>query len=437
MSQDDAWMVTARLLRRSGFGTTGPEVDAAVGGGSTQLVRQILAGRTDGDAGARSTPAPQFAALPTRAKSESKEQKAARNKQLRDQTSTLTAWWLRRMVAVQHPFDEKLTFLWHNHFATSAQKVRSAPAMLAQNEKLRALGRGDFHTLAYAMLTDAAMLRWLDGEKNTEKAPNENLGREFMELFALGHGNGYTETDVREGARALTGWRINPDGSTSVRPAQHDAGSKTLLGVTGNLDAAGYCDAVLGAPGSARYVLTSMWSLLVSATPPGDATLARLLDAYGPDRNLTAALSAMLGSPEQSAARGSIVISPVEWAIGAVRTLRIPLTDDKSVQQLAGVLKLLGQLPFYPPSVGGWPAGQAWLSTAAADGRMQAAAGWARSGDITPVRAAAIGDRIDAAGYFLGIGAFSDRTTSVLRGLVNDPVTLVAVAMNTPEYLTN
>ncbi len=120
----------------------------------------------------------------------------------------LSGWWLRRMVAVGQPLHEKLTLLWHNHFATSAQKVRAASHMAAQNQKLRTGSLGDFRSLAYSMLTDAAMLRWLDGQTNTAKAPNENLAREFMELFTLGHGNGYTEDDVREGARALTGWVI-------------------------------------------------------------------------------------------------------------------------------------------------------------------------------------------------------------------------------------
>jgi len=437
VTQNDEWIDTARLLRRTGFGTTGPEVDAAVATGRAAYLGQILASDPNADLGARATPAPHLEPVAAVGKSATKEQKAAHNQQLAAQTTALTAWWLRRMVAVQRPFGEKLTFLWHNHFATSAQKVRQAPLMLAQNEKLRTLGKSDFHNLAYAMLTDAAMLRWLDGEQNTAKAPNENLAREFMELFALGHGNGYTETDVREGARALTGWRINPDGSTSLRPPLHDAKSKTLLGRTGNFDAIGYCDAVLGAPAASPYVLTRLWAQLVSATPPSNGTLANVLDAYGSGRNLAAAFSAMLSSPEQSAALGSIVAGPVEWAIGAVRTLRVLLTEDKAVQQLAGVLRLLGQLPFYPPSVGGWPAGQAWLSTAAADGRMQAAATWARIGDITPVRSAAISSRIDTVGYLLGIGTFSDRTAAVLRSVVNDPVTLVAVAMNTPEYLTN
>ncbi|WP_460009932.1 DUF1800 family protein, partial [Mycobacterium avium] len=110
------------------------------------------------------------------------------NQQLTEQQGVLSDWWIRRMVVVRQPFHEKLTLLWHNHFATSAQKVRVAAQMAAQNQKLRTLSLGDFGTLAYAMLTDAAMLRWLDGQTSTAKAPNENLAREFMELFALGHG---------------------------------------------------------------------------------------------------------------------------------------------------------------------------------------------------------------------------------------------------------
>ena len=151
------------------------------------------------------------------------------------------------MVTVQEPLHERITLAWHNHFATSAQKVRSAAEMVAQNRTLRSLGTGDFSALAYAMLTDPAMLRWLDGQNNTAKAPNENLSREFMELFALGHGNGYTETDVREGARALTGWTIK-DRRRGLRPEAPRPGTKTFLGVTGSLGTREFCDAVLARP---------------------------------------------------------------------------------------------------------------------------------------------------------------------------------------------
>jgi len=190
------------------------------------------------------------------------------NRQLSEQQGVLSDWWLRRMVTVGQPVHEKLTLLWHNHFATSAQKVRSAAQMAAQNQKLRTLALGDFRSLAYTMLTDAAMLRWLDGQSNTAKAPNENLAREFMELFALGHGNGYTEDDVRNGARALTGWVIGADGRTSMIPKRHDGGPKKLFGLTSNFDAAEFCDTVLAQPKSAEHVAGRLWQQLASDDPP-------------------------------------------------------------------------------------------------------------------------------------------------------------------------
>ncbi len=437
MVQSEAWTAAARLLRRTGFGTTGRVVDAAVRQGTAAHLRQILAADARVDPGVRATPAPRFDPVAAPGKNATKEQRAAHNKQLAEQLDALTAWWLRRMVAAEQPFGEKLTFLWHNHFATSAQKVQQAPLMLAQNEKLRSLGRGDFRALAYAMLTDAAMLHWLDGEKNTAKAPNENLSREFIELFTLGQGNGYTESDVRDGARALTGWRINPDGSTTMRPNLHDERPKTLLGSTGNLDAAGFCDTVLSQPASARFVISRTWQQLASSTPPNPELLDRLVQAYGPRRDLAAVLSAMLGAPEFPAAQNSVIVGPVEWLIGAVRALQVPITSNAAIAKVVAALRLLGQIPFYPPSVGGWPAGQAWLSTAAADARMQTAMALAGTGDLGPVRAAPTGERLDATGYLLGVGAWSARSTEVLRKAANDPVALVGIALNTPEYLTN
>ena len=122
----------------------------------------------------------------------------------------LQLWWLRRMLAVTHPIHERLTWTWHDHFATSIEKVGHAAAMCAQNEKLRTLGRGDFRKLAQAMLTDPAMIYWLDGQANTKESPNENLARETMELFCLGHGNGYSEKDVKAAAASLTGLTLYP-----------------------------------------------------------------------------------------------------------------------------------------------------------------------------------------------------------------------------------
>jgi uncharacterized protein (DUF1800 family) len=430
------WDATARVLKRTGFGTTGSAVDAAqASGGGAAHVARVLAANPVPDPGVVATPMPSFAAVAAVGKSATKQQRQQHNQQLEAQILALTSWWVRRMVAVQEPFTEKLTFCWHNHFATAASKVRDASWLAAQNQTLRANGLGNFRTLALAMLTDAAMLRWLDGEQNVAGAPNENLSREFMELFALGHGDGYTEDDVREGARALTGWRIHPDGTTYLVAKLHDQGSKTFLGVTGNLDQTGYCDAVLARTAGPAYLATRWWGQLVSDVPPPAAVITRLVSAYGADRSTSGLFGAMLTAPEFAAAQGSLVVDPLEWLIGAVRVLHVPMTTDAAAKKLLAVLRGLGQVPFDPPNVSGWPSGQAWLSTAAADLRMQAAAALVAGGDISTVTDAGPSSRLDAAAYLLGLSTWSTRTAATLQGLA--PPALVAAALNSPEYLTN
>ncbi|OHV05060.1 DUF1800 domain-containing protein [Mycobacterium talmoniae] len=436
-TQSDRWIATARALRRAGFGVTGPQVDAVAAQDWSAYVDAALDLDPDADPGAQATPMPTLPAPHAPGKGPSTEQRKQYNRQLSEQMAALSAWWLRRMAAVDQPIHEKLTLLWHNHFATSAQKVRVADFMAAQNQKLRTLALGDFRTLAYAMLTDAAMLRWLDGQSNTAKAANENLAREFMELFALGHGNGYTEADVRAGARALTGWVIKADGDTVLAPKRHDDTAKTLLGSTGDFDAVGFCDTVLAQPKSPAYVAGRLWQQLASDDAPSAAALDRMLAAYGPGRDLRALTAAILTDTEFLGARGAVVDTPVEWLVGVIRALRVPLDHPKRIKMVDATLTALGQRPFYPPNVGGWPRGQVWLSTASAGERLRAAGNLARAGDLSGVEDTGAGDRIDAVGYLIGVGAWSDRTVAALKPLARQPVRLVAAAVNTPEYLTS
>jgi len=435
--QSAQWIATARTLRRAGFGVTGPEVDAVVSQDWPSHVDAMLSANPDADPGAIATPVPALDVPRAPGKGATPAARNQYNQQLSEQQRVLSDWWVRRMVSVGQPVHEKLTLLWHNHFATSAQKVRVAAHMAAQNQKLRTLSLGDFRTLAYAMLTDAATLRWLDGLSNTAKAPNENLAREFMELFALGHGNGYTENDVRNGARALTGWVIGADGQTSVFPKRHDAGAKTLFGATRNFDAAGFADAVLAQPKSAEYVAGRLWQQLASDEPPSQQALDRLVAAYGPGRNLRALTRAILTDSEFTGGRAAVVNTPIEWLVGVMRALRVPI-DEPAQRKLAdATLRALGQRPFYPPSVGGWPHGQVWLSTASAGARLRAATRLARDGDLSSIEGSSPGDRIDAVGYLIGVGAWSARTARALQPLVRQPAQLVAAAVNTPEYLTS
>jgi uncharacterized protein (DUF1800 family) len=422
----------ALLLRRTGFGTTGPEVEAATARGYEATVDALLA--PGADPGATATPPPDLGGGPARVpKPEDKAARRAYARELKADSQALALWWLDRMVQVRNPLVERLTFTWHGHWATSLQKVRSPAMMLTQNETLRRLGRGDFRELARAMVRDPALLVWLDGQRNRKGKPNENLARELMELFTLGVGH-YAEADVREAARALTGWRVNRAAATAAPvPGQHDDGAKTVLGVTGDLDDRGLVDLLTARPESAAFVATRLWSRLGSASLP-PATLARLVSAYGPGRDVTALLRALFLDPAFRADRSSLIATPVEYVVGVHRALRLTVPrDGRAGTELLATLTALGQVPFRPPSVGGWPGGVAWLSTAATRERLTFAAAAAKRADLDAVAAAT--DRPAAVAGLLGVEKWTDRTLGALRDAAADPPRLVTLALVSPEYV--
>ena len=193
---------------------------------------------------------------------------------------------------------------------------------------------------------------------------------------------------------------------------------------------------MLAQPGSARYLATRLWGQFVSGDAPSAAVVDRLVAAYGGNRNIAALLADLLGGPHFDQAWGTVVASPVEWLVGAVRSLRVPIADDAAAKKLVAVLRALGQIPFYPPNVSGWPSGQAWLSTAAADARLRAATALARAAQA-PLPAGSVSSRLDTVGQLLGVGTWSTRSAAALRDASADPHRLVAVALNTPEYLTD
>ena len=421
-----------RLLDRLGLGPRPGELGPATSAGFDATLSALT--RASGpDPGVAATPAPTFAPQTRVPRDAGQQTRRAQNQLLAGQGRTLQLWWLDRMAAAQQPFAERMTWFWHGHFATSIQKVRFASLMGTQNETQRRLGRGDFRALAQAMIVDPAMLVWLDGGGNRVGKPNENLAREFMELFSLGVGN-YTETDVRQAARALTGWRVARGTDTATFAARvHDPGPETVLGSSGSLDASGLVDLLLRRPASPRFVAGRMWTRFVSDTPPDPATLDRLTAAYGPGHDITALLTEAVRSPAFRDPASVLVKEPVLWLVGALRALRAPASALPAAT-LTGALAGLGQVPFAPHDVGGWPAGTPWLTTAAALTRLHAAQALTRAGDLTPVTSTALAGRIDATAALLGLPGFTERTVTALRPLAGQPDQLVALALTSPEY---
>jgi len=433
--QSTQWRQTARVLRQSGFGVSGREVDAVVAIGSVKYIESALAMDPSADPGAAATPAPAFTQPVFPDAKATQENRMRYFQEVWQQLADLQLWWLRRMLAITHPIHERLTWTWHDHFATSIEKVGHAAAMRAQNEKLRALGRGDFRKLAQAMLTDPAMIYWLDGQANTKESPNENLARETMELFCLGHGGGYSEKDVKAVAASLTGLTLTPRWVVDFQPTQHDFEEKSLFGSSGPLNGWQFLDAVLARPESPRFVVGKLWRYFASDNEAPKPVLDRAVAAYGLDRDLRAAILAVLFDPVAIEAGPSRVVPPIEWLIGAARALRFP-ANDASAHVLLQWLLAVGQAPFAPPNVGGWPSGEAWLSTTGIAQRAAAAMAMAKTGDTTVIEQAATKDRVDAVGYLFGIGAWSDTTAKALHEVRDDPQRLAAMALNSPECLT-
>lgn len=428
---DQSWQRTARIMRRAAWGVTGAAVDAAAANVGAWVEDALSAAP---DPGVSTTPSPTFPAVPDVPPNATKEQRQARNEVVRQQGDQLVTWWFTRMLTASRPVPERITFGWHQHWATSFTKVKNAPLMLRQNELLRAHGLGSVTDLAKRMVMDPALMIWLDAEKNTKAAPNENLARELMELFLLGVGGGYTETDVKQSARALSGWKVAQNGAVSRDPKRTDPGPETVLGVSGVTDPLTLVDAILAAPAHPRHIATRWWQHLASSDAPAADVMDRLLVAYGPSRDARALFQAILLDPGFTSAAGSLVMSPVEWVVGSMRALAVPVTAD-AVKQAIGTLRNLGQVPFLPPNVSGWPSGASWVSTAAAHTRVTAAVRLSKAADLSTVANAPAASRIEAVAHLLALDHFSDRTRAALALAKGDPAQLVATALISPDYL--
>jgi uncharacterized protein (DUF1800 family) len=271
---------------------------------------------------------------------------------------SLQAWWLALVLGAHAPARERLTLLWHDHFATSWDKVQDVRLMHGQNELFRRHGGGDFRELLRLAARDPAMLVWLDGNSNRRGHPNENFAREVMELFALGLGN-YTERDIAEAARAFTGRGVELR-RFRFAPAYHDDGEKSLFGRSGRFDGDAALELILAHPACSRHVARTLLEHYAGAAPP-ERVVPQHPRAPAPhDWNVAHAVAVILRSRWffEPARRSTRIAGPVELVARAIARLGASVAPARAAQACAA----MGQSLFRPPSVKGWDGGAAWIN---------------------------------------------------------------------------
>ncbi len=287
----------------------------------------------------------------------------------RQQMGQLQRWWLARMIETPRPLQEKLTLFWHGHFATSYRTIENSYHMFKQNQLFRAHAAGNFGELLFQIIRDPAMLKYLDNDESSVRQPNENLARELMELFSLGEG-AYSERDIKEGARALTGYTFEDD-EFVFNEQNHDKGAKRILGASGSMDGDDFCRAILAQRACPDFIASKLYRFFARHVPtnPRDqdaatkAVVRQMASTMAKARyELRPVLRQLFLSEHfyHPTVVGEKIKSPAELVVGAVRSLNTPVRD---LAILNDALNLMGQSLFYPPSVKGWDGGRSWVNT--------------------------------------------------------------------------
>jgi uncharacterized protein (DUF1800 family) len=368
LGYDDA----RHLLNRTGFGATQAEIERFAGMTREQAARKLLSdARTTavtappawtGDTGPLRYPRAGEKASET-------EKKAFKQEQMREGLE-LRGWWVSEMLATPSPLTERMTLFWHNHFVSSQQKVKLTQLMYRQNVTLRANALGNFGDLLHAIARDPAMVIYLDSVQNRKGTPNENFAREVMELFTLGEGN-YSEQDIKEAARAFTGWSLDRStGQFVFRRFINDNGTKTFMGRTGNLDGDQVLDILLAQPPAAEFITRKLWREFISPDPD-DAEVKRIARRFRDSRyDIKVALNELLTSDAFYALenRGTLVKSPIDLVVGTLRQFDLrPVEPVPFAVAAAG----MGQNLFSPPNVKGWPGQEVWINSSTLLARKQ------------------------------------------------------------------
>jgi uncharacterized protein (DUF1800 family) len=360
------------------------------------------------------------------------------NLKMREQRTNLVYWWLDQMASSTNQFQEKVVWFWHGHWATSLAKVDFANAMLMQQKKFRIYGLANFNTIAEQMIFDGALQFWLDNNSNTVKAPNENLARELMELFTLGV-NRYTEDDIKAASKALTGYSLDREsGAVTFNVNRHDSSIKTILGRSENFDGTSLVRHLVSQENCGQFIAERLWFRFINdASNPPDNLISNAFSG----RECKAAFAATAKHPGFSDEKNSMVKPPLEWFIASCRALSILpsklAANFARKEALLVQLDNLAQKPFYPPNVGGWPAGEIWLTASGAQYRLELAQQLVKYGEISVISKTNVNQRIGALADLLGVGEWSARTKNALEDAKNDPARLIVIALCTPENLVS
>jgi uncharacterized protein (DUF1800 family) len=366
----------AHLLRRFGLGASEAELDYYLKNGLNGAIDSLLNYEQNTEA----------IELPP---------DVIRNKNGNLPIQRIGSWWAGRMLMTRKPLQEKMVLFWHNHFATSGDKVTNSLMMIGQNEVLRKNATGNFRTLLHEVSKDPAMLVWLDGQDNIKGRANENFARELFELFTLGVGN-YTEKDIQEAARAFTGWSYVRTGKAKrasaeylFKPKLHDEGPKTVFGKTGNLTGEDVLNHVCALPRTAEFIVSKLWTWFVYPNP-SLSTLKPHIDVFVKNNlEIKPLLKSIMKSEEFYSERSvrKLVKNPVDFCLSSLRAMGVgeiiaegikalPQTEDEDAQVSAVVSKLgpansvtqamknQGMWLLFPPDVSGWKPGEAWITSA-------------------------------------------------------------------------
>lgn len=365
----DSLLKNKHLLWRAGFGVGINQIDDLKNKNIKTLLNELFKEESFIEI-TYDTPDPVSAAdyMNSTAPAEKKKEMQRIN---REQNNELNLNFLNSIVNSKEQMREKMAFFWHGHFASRVLNPRFNKQLL---NTIRKNALGNFKDLLFEVSQSPAMLNFLNNQQNKKDHPNENFAREVMELFTMGRGN-YTEKDVREGARAFTGWSYDKEGNFKERKNFHDEGSKTFLGKTGNFDGSDVLNMILEQKATAQFITTKIYKFFVNEKPDQDIINKLSVNFYHSGYDITKLMTEIFSSTwfYDQKNIGNRIKSPVELMAGIMRILPMHIQNPEN---LIVYQKLLGQMLLYPPNVAGWPNGKSWIDSSTLMLRLQVPQIW-------------------------------------------------------------